>query len=164
VATIVVGVDGSAGSDAALRWALAEAKLRGAKLRVVHAYRAPHVPLTEAGLAPAGGMALPAVFTENGEQLRRAAQTQALNLIEEALRRAERDSSGIEIERSAVEGAAAQTLIDSARDADLLVVGSRGHGGFLGLLLGSVSQQCAQHPPCPVVILPNPEEAEASDR
>jgi nucleotide-binding universal stress UspA family protein len=159
---IVVGVDGSAGSDAALRWALAEAKLRGAKLRVVHAYQAPHIPLTEAGLAAAGGMALPAVFTGNGEQLRRAAETQARNLIEEALRRGEGDSLDIEIERSPVEGPAAQTLIESARGADLLVIGSRGRGGFLGLVLGSVSQQCAQHPPCPVVILPNPEEAEAS--
>ena len=64
-----------------------------------------------------------------------------------------------EIERAAVAGPPAQTLIESAPGAELLVVGSRGRGGFLGLLLGSVSQQCAQHPPCPVVILPPPDGA-----
>jgi nucleotide-binding universal stress UspA family protein len=68
---------------------------------------------------------------------------------------------GLEIERMAVAGSPAQMVIESAQGADLLVLGSRGRGGFLGLLLGSVSQQCAQHPPCPVVILPPPEQAEA---
>ena len=58
-----------------------------------------------------------------------------------------------EIERVVVEGSAAQALIDAVGEADVLVVGSRGHGGFTNLLLGSVSQQCAQHAPCPVVIV-----------
>jgi nucleotide-binding universal stress UspA family protein len=158
VETIVVGVDGSAGSDAALRWALAEAKLRGAKVRVVHIYRAPQIPLSEAGLVAAGGMPIPAPLPENGDRLRRAAETRARNLIHEALKRAESESFGVEIEQAPLEGSPAETLIATARAADLLVVGSRGHGGFLGLLLGSVSQQCAHHPPCPVVILPNPED------
>jgi nucleotide-binding universal stress UspA family protein len=159
--TIVVGVDGSVGSDAALRWALAEARLRGAKLRVVNAYQAPQLPLSNAGLGAAAGMAVPAMLAENGEKLRQAVETEARNLIAGALQRAGDDAvNGLEIERVAVEGAAARTLIESARGADLLVVGSRGHGGFLGLVLGSVSQQCAQHPPCPLVILPPPEEPE----
>ena len=158
--TIVVGVDGSPTSDAALRWAVAEARLRDSKLRVVHAYQPPRVPLTEAGLA--AGMAVPAVL-KDAESLRRAAETEARDVIEEALRRAGRDSvEKLEIEKDAVEGAPAETLIKSAKDAELLVLGSRGRGGFLGLLLGSVSQQCAQHPPCPVVILPPPEQAEDS--
>jgi nucleotide-binding universal stress UspA family protein len=156
---IVVGVDGSAGSDAALRWALAEASLRGSNLRVIHVYQAPQLPLAEGGVAPAGGMGLP-VLTENADELRRAAEAEAKNVIEGALHRTGGDSlRGVEIDREALAGPAAQTLIDSARGAELLVVGSRGRGGFLGLLLGSVSQQCAQHPPCPVVILPPPEDA-----
>jgi nucleotide-binding universal stress UspA family protein len=160
--TIVVGVDGSRGSDAALRWAVAEAQLRGSTVRVLHAYHPPQRALTGAGLGAAGGMALPAVSTEDGDKLRRAVETEARNLIEEALRRADVDSiEGVEIERVAVAGSPAQTVIESARGAELLVLGSRGRGGFLGLLLGSVSQQCAQHPPCPVVILPPPEQTEA---
>jgi nucleotide-binding universal stress UspA family protein len=68
--TIVVGVDGSAGSDAALRWALDEARLRGSSLRVVHVYQPPRMPLTEAGVGAAGGMGVP-VFVENDDELGR---------------------------------------------------------------------------------------------
>lgn len=157
--TIVVGVDGSAGSDAALRWALNEARLRGTKLRVVHVYQPPQLPL--AGVGAAGGVGVP-VFAENADEFRRAAEAEAINLIGEGLRRTGGDSlRDLEIERAALEGPAAQTLVESARDEELLVLGSRGRGGFLGLLLGSVSQQCTQHPPCPVVILPPPEEGES---
>jgi nucleotide-binding universal stress UspA family protein len=160
MSTIVVGVDGSEAGDAALRWALAEARLRGVTLRVVHAYQAPHPSLTEAGLGAAGGMPVPAVFIEDREQVRRAAETQAAALIEEALGRVGNGSgNGVEIERTAVEGPAGKSLIESARGAELLVVGgSRGHGGLLGLVLGSVSRQCAEHPPCPVVIAPRPAQ------
>ena len=64
------------------------------------------------------------------------------------------DQQDVDVEVVAVQGQqASAALIDAARDADLLVVGSRGAGGFSGLLLGSVSQQCAQHSPCPVVIV-----------
>jgi nucleotide-binding universal stress UspA family protein len=63
------------------------------------------------------------------------------------------DADDVKIERRVVEGPAASVLVDESRAADLLVVGSRGHGGFTGLLLGSVSQQCAQHAECPVVIV-----------
>lgn len=163
--TIVVGIDGSAGSDAALQWALAEARLRGSSLRVVHAYQPPLLPLTDVGLGAAGGAAAPAVRTEDVDKLRRAAERQARSLIADALERADGGSTdGLEIERAAVEGPAAQVLIESARGAELLVVGSRGRGGFLGLLLGSVSHQCAHHPPCPVAILPRPEEPLGADQ
>ena len=159
MSTIVVGIDGSEAGDAALRWALAEARLRGVGLRVVHAYQAPHPSITEAGLGAAGGMPVPAVFTEDREQVRRAAETQAGNVIDEALRRVQNGSAdGVEIERATVEGPAGKSLIEAARDADLLVVGSRGHGGLLGLVLGSVSRECAEHPPCPVVIAPRPAQ------
>ena len=159
--TIVVGVDGSEGSVAALRWALDEARLRGSRVRVVHAYRSPHVPLADAELGVAGGMGVPVMVAEDGEELHRAVESQARGVIDESVRRAGADAvDGLEIERAALEGPAAQTLIEAARGAELLVVGSRGRGGFVGLLLGSVSQQCAQHPPCPVVILPPPVEPE----
>ena len=68
------------------------------------------------------------------------------------------DTSGIEVERLVEARNAADALIDAARDADLLVVGTRGHGGFKGLLLGSVSQQAAHHASCPVVIIPPPDK------
>lgn len=162
VSRIVVGVDGSAGSDAALRWAVAEARLRGSSLRVVHAYRAPSASLMEAGLgAPVGTIAVPPVLPEEGEQIRQAADEHALAVIDGAVRRVGDGVEELEIERVAAEGPPTQSLIESARDAELLVLGSRGRGGFLGLLLGSVSQQCAQHPPCPLVILPPPDEAAA---
>jgi nucleotide-binding universal stress UspA family protein len=159
--TIVVGVDGSDGSVVALRWALDEARLRGSSVRVVHAYRSPQFPLTEPQLGVAGGMGVPVMADEGAEELRRTVETQARGVIDESVRRAGGDAvDEVEIERVALDGPAAQTLIEAGRGAELLVVGSRGHGGFVGLLLGSVSQQCAQHPPCPVVILPPPGEAE----
>jgi nucleotide-binding universal stress UspA family protein len=161
VSRIVVGVDGSAGSDAALSWAVAEAALRGSRLRVVHAYQAQSAPVMEVGLGAPAGIAGAAMLAEEGERVRQAAEEHARAVIDGALRRASDDLGGIEIERVAAEGPVTQTLIESARDAELLVVGSRGRGGFLGLLLGSVSQQVALHPPCPVVILPPPEEGAA---
>lgn len=157
----MVGVDGSPGSVAALRWALAEARLRGARVRVVHAFPHPRLPATEAGLGAAGGMGIPAVYVEEPDKLRQAVEAEARHVIDETLRAAgAADSEGVPVETVAREGPAAQTLIEAGREAELLVVGSRGRGGFVGLVLGSVSQQCAQHPPCPVVILPPPEHPE----
>ena len=78
--------------------------------------------------------------------------------LDETLRGVVADADGVAIERCVDQGAAAPVLIEESRDADVLVVGSRGHGGFAQLLLGSVSQQCAQHAACPVVIVHKPEE------
>jgi nucleotide-binding universal stress UspA family protein len=156
--TIVVGVDGSEAGDAALRWALEEARLRRSTVRAVHAYQAPHASIAEAGLGAAGGMPVPAVFTEDREQVRRAAETQARNLLDEVVRRVADSVDGIEVERTVVEGPAAKTLVDAARGAELLVVGAESHHGLLGLLHSSVSRHCAEHPPCPVVIAPRPEQ------
>jgi nucleotide-binding universal stress UspA family protein len=68
------------------------------------------------------------------------------------------DTSGIEVESLVEPRNPADALLDAARDAGLLVVGTRGHGGFKGLLLGSVSQQASNHAPCPVVIVPPPDK------
>jgi nucleotide-binding universal stress UspA family protein len=157
---IVVGVDGSVASEAALAWALEEARLRGAKLRVIHAYQIPTLAYGDVGMG-APGAAAQAALAEDVERVRSTAEGQAKSLVEASLRHAGADAvSDVEIELSVLEGPAAQLLIEAGRGADLLVVGSRGHGGFIGLLLGSVSQQCAQHPPCPVLIHPAPPEEE----
>jgi nucleotide-binding universal stress UspA family protein len=139
VGMIVVGVDGSEGAKAALRFALAEAKLRKAKVRAVHAW-----------LVDATGFdgLFPALVGELGI-LRRAAEA----ALDAALRELADEGSGLEIERHVVQGIPAAVLVEQSRDAELLVVGSRGRGGFAALLLGSVSQQCAHHASCPLVIV-----------
>ena len=149
---IVVGVDGSPGAAEALGWALAEAGLREARLHIVHAWMVPLVMAVPepwvAGLTPPG----PSV-EEVYERLRDAAK----DVLDSSVRAA-RQKPGIDVQGELVEGRAAQELLEAARDADLLVVGTRGRGGFAGLLLGSVSQQCAHHAPCPLVIVPGPED------
>ncbi len=137
---IVVGVDGSDESKDALRWALDEARLRGCSLRAVHAWLYPMV------YGP--GMAPPA-FALPVEALR----DEAKRVLEAAVEEVVPDEAGVELHQIVAEGPEASVLIDAAQDADLLVVGSRGRGGFTGLLLGSVSQQCASHARCPVVIV-----------
>ena len=139
---VVVGVDHSAGAKAALRFALEEARLRQATLRVVHAWQYGYIGAT--GLEGA----LPAMGGEL-EDFRRGAEA----ALEETLRDAGAEKDGVAIERRVDQGAAAAVLVEESRGADLLVVGSRGHGGFAQLLLGSVSLQCAQHAFCPVVIV-----------
>lgn len=156
--TIVVGVDGSPGSDAALRWAVEEARLRGSDLRVLHAYEPPQLGFADAAGVPTGFAGPTAVSPADPEQVRSAAEGHAQSLVEDVVGRV--GTADLELSAEAVAGPAAQTLIEAGRGAELLVLGARGRGGFLGLLLGSVSQQCAQHPPCPVVILPAPEARE----
>ena len=148
MAVIVVGVDHSEGAKAALRFALEEAKLRQATLRVVHAWQYGYIGATGfEGAYPALGGDI--------KELRDGAQT----TLEETLRESIPETDTVEIERRVVEGRPAAVLVDESRGADLLVVGSRGHGGFTGLLLGSVSQQCAHHAACPVVIVRSKPDA-----
>jgi nucleotide-binding universal stress UspA family protein len=147
--TIVVGVDGSEGAERALRWAVEEAALRRAQLRVVHAWR---VPLLEAAPEPFV-LALP-IPDAHLEAIGDAYRSRAAALLDDAVERAVDGDPGLELDRVLLEGPAAAELLRAAEDADLLVVGSRGRGGFAGLLLGSVGQHVAQHAPCPVVIVP----------
>lgn len=148
--TVVVGVDGSAGSVEALRWALAEARLRKSPLRAVHAWMFGYVGGTIDGYPSLGGSldAYGSLGIDPGD-LHRAAE----DLLDRALADAGADTEGVEIERQVVQGSAAEALMTAVDENDLLVVGSRGHGGFAELLLGSVSQQCVHHAPCPVVVV-----------
>ena len=150
--SVVVGVDGSAGARAALRWAMAEARLRKTRLRVVHAWTFSYPGA--AGYGYLGGTL--DEFPDGGlSNLHRASE----EMIEHAIAGLAAEADGVEIEREIVEGRAAEVLVGAATGRDLLVVGSRGHGGFAGLVLGSVSQQCAHHARCPVVIVHAPARA-----
>ena len=141
--TVVVGVDGSDGSVQALRFALEEARIRGAALKAVNAW---HIPpaVYGAGWAPAS------VDLDEYRKLAEAALQKSLEDVGVA-------ASGVTVTPVLEEGQPADVLCAEAENADLLVVGSRGLGGFRGLLLGSVSQQCAHHAPCPVVVVPTPK-------
>jgi len=139
---IVVGIDGSQGARRALEWAVAEAKLRDAHLVIIHAWLEP-AAVAVGSVMTAGGVE-PEVFED-------AAWRTVTDLL------AAVDTTGLPqgIETHVVAGAPARAVLDAAHGADLVVVGSRGHGGFTGLLLGSVSQQVAHHATCPVVIIPS---------
>lgn len=139
--TIVVGVDGSEGAAAALAQAVREAKLSGARLRVVCAWEVPPEVF-------AGGFA-PGIDEATFNGFRDSAKA----IVSEALAEAERLSPGLETEGEAVDGQAADVLLREAQDASLIVVGNRGRGGFASLLLGSVSQQVVHHAHCPVLVV-----------
>jgi nucleotide-binding universal stress UspA family protein len=135
---IVVGVDGSRASHQALRWAAAEAGRRGAALDVVHAWMTPYP------LDPPDYFTDPAPFQARGaEVLERALVSLALP-----------EPAPTEVRPVLVQEYPSTALLQAAEGAALLVVGSRGRGGFSGLLLGSVSQNCVQHAPCPVAVIP----------
>ena len=91
-------------------------------------------------------------------QVTAALALQSEERLDRALQEVAPEAEGVEIERRVTEGSAAAVLIEASRDADLLVVGSRGHGGFTGLRLGSVSRQCVSHASCPVVVVPGPHD------
>lgn len=137
---VVVGVDGSDASRAALRWAAEEADLRSARLVAVEAWE--FSPLIFAADVP---VAL--------DELRSTVSGHLDEVISEEIG----DRSGLDIDVRVVEEAPVPALLSEVGADDLLVVGSRGRGGFTGLLLGSVSQQVAQHAPCPVVIVNAPD-------
>jgi nucleotide-binding universal stress UspA family protein len=135
---IVVGIDGSAGSKAALRFAAQESDLRKTTLKVVSAW---HLPT---GLYTAS-----TYVNLDLDALEKDAAGVADQQLVEVLG-ADRASAVDVVIR---QGNAAEALLDESQEAEMLVVGSRGHGGFAGLLLGSISQQCAAHATCPVVVV-----------
>jgi nucleotide-binding universal stress UspA family protein len=147
---VTVGVDGSPAAGAALRWAVAEARLRETRLRVVHAWKF-HYPVIE-GFGYVGSYVGGSVdvLPDAGMSLQRQA---AEDVVEQAIAELGTKADGVKIKREVVEGPAADVLVGAVTEDDLLVVGSRGRGGFAGLLLGSVSQHCAHRASCPVVIV-----------
>ena len=135
---IVVGIDGSEPSQRALAWAVEEAKLHNATLRVVHAWFDPMI---------GNYFASPTVFVSE------AIEQAARGTLDDALAAIKHEDGAPPIEPILVHGLSAPVLLREAEDADLLVVGSRGRGGFKELVLGSVSHQVVQHASCPVVVI-----------
>jgi nucleotide-binding universal stress UspA family protein len=137
---IVVGVDGSAGSRQALRWALDEARSHGADVEAVHAWDDWPGPAEVEG---AGFLDIDVDTLED----------RARRILDDAVDAA--DASGLTrpVRRVVARGGPARTLVEASKGADLLVVGSRGYGTFTALLVGSVATQCTHHAACPVVVV-----------
>lgn len=140
---IVVGVDGSDSSKAALAWAVKQAALTGAVVDAVCAWQIP----AAYGYGYTMTLAIP--------DLEKAAARE----LDQAIAAVTGAAPGVEIRPVVVQEHPARALLDCAKGADLLVVGNRGHGGFTEALLGSVGQHCVQHAACPVVVIrdPHPE-------
>ena len=132
---IVVGVDGSECSVRALEWAVAEARRSGGTLHLVSAWVFP--------------MALGYAFTSTVSEVQQAAQ----QVIDQSMAYVHTLAPEVAVSGETTEQMPAPALVGASAGADLLVVGSRGHGGFEGMLLGSVSQHCARHARCPVVVV-----------
>ena len=141
---ILVGIDSSHDSERALEWAMKEAALRRAPLKVLAVHQAVMGWTGEGDSFPGDADAV--------ERVRAAAQ-EATDKVLAGLGSARPEQVTVE----AVNGIPAEALVRAAANADLIVVGSRGAGGFARLALGSVSSQLAHHAPCPLVIVPSGE-------
>jgi nucleotide-binding universal stress UspA family protein len=137
--TIVVGVDGSPSSRTALSWAAAEAADHGADLVVLNVWEHTLPP-------PAGSVSVSERYVPDPSQ--RTAD-ELLQVIKEELG----EDPPVVVQPRVKQGRPAKVLIEESADADLLVVGTRGHGGFAGLVLGSVSQHVAAYAKCPVAVV-----------
>jgi nucleotide-binding universal stress UspA family protein len=136
VTRIVVGIDGSPGSEKATEWAIEEAVRCGAELVLVHGWMYPYTG-TVTGLSEA----------------RDEMRLDAMRTLESAMASVRNLVPGLRCQSIISEESAAKAIIDAAVDGDLVVVGSRGRGGFRALLLGSVSRTVIQHAPCPVAVI-----------
>jgi nucleotide-binding universal stress UspA family protein len=135
-----VGVDGSPSSKEALKWAVRQAALTGSMVEAVIAW---HYPPVYGGFGWAPVSAVDPVSLDEV----------AMKTVTEAVTESVDPASSVRVTTKVEEGNPAHVLLVAAEGADLLVVGSRGHGGFAGALLGSVSQHCVSHSPCPIVII-----------
>lgn len=139
---VIVGVDGSPGSNTAVRWAAVRARHTGGRLRLLHAYT---VPITVPAMSLAGEppYSVDLVdYARAGEGVLATAQATVRSF-----------ATDLDVSTELLVGGASQVLIDASARADLVVVGSRGLGGFAGLLLGSVSVQVSGHAHCPTVVV-----------
>jgi nucleotide-binding universal stress UspA family protein len=145
-----VGVDSSHGSKAALRWALAQARLTGAAVEAVAAWQQPATYEYSYSAVP---------FPSPGDSIATTAEKVLSETVAEVV-----GTSGepVDVRVKVAHGPAAQILLEAAAGAELLVVGSRGHGAFAGMLLGSVSRHCTHHAPCPVIVVPDDVEPRTS--
>jgi nucleotide-binding universal stress UspA family protein len=137
--TILVGVDGSPGSRIALTWAAAEAAEHGSDLVVLDVWEPTLLP-------PMGNPSVPQSGSPDASQ---PAADRLLMIIKEELG----DQPPVVVQPRVKPGNPAEVLIDESAGADLLVVGTRGRGGFAGLVLGSVSQHVAAYAKCPVAVI-----------
>jgi nucleotide-binding universal stress UspA family protein len=139
---IIVGIDGSVHSRRALEWALNEASIR-------------HTPLTVLTVSQAvAGFSGSAVAYPGDEERTEKARGAAQEETDSVLATAGTEPRPPSVTVRAVSGLPSEALLDAAADADMIVVGSRGAGGFKRLLMGSVSTQVSQHAHCPVVVIP----------
>jgi nucleotide-binding universal stress UspA family protein len=141
---IVVGIDGSPAAGAALLHALEQARLRSLPLRIVCAWEIPAIEYAGAAFAPSPEYSLEAEHNAEG-------------VLAAALEQLGPDP-GVEVETEAIRGHPASILLEEARTARLVVVGTRGRAALTGLVLGSVSQAVAHHCPAPLLIVPAPLE------
>jgi nucleotide-binding universal stress UspA family protein len=141
ITRFVVGVDGSGASQLAFEWALDAARVHGATVEVVHAWMVPVV----GGEGFAAGVFDPELIADVARQT-----------LDAAVEAADISGLSLPLTRTVIAASPAAAILQAAQDADLVVVGSRGLGGFKGLLLGSVSHHLAQHALCPVVVVPPP--------
>ncbi|GAA5104540.1 universal stress protein [Haloechinothrix salitolerans] len=132
---VVVGIDGSPGSVTALRWALRHAPALGSDM---HAITAWEVPAT---------FGYPPVYIDVDWE------GSARETLDKAIAEAGEVPPGVTITADVVHGHPSNVLVAASKEADLLVVGSRGHSTVAGMLLGSVSQHCVHHAECPVVVV-----------
>ena len=134
---VVVGVDGSSHGEAALRWALADAEKHGGEVTAVFVWQVPF-------------SSFPGLYDR--EALEKASKEFLIDKVSAVAPKPE-----VPLLPLVAEGDAAQALIAASKDADLLVLGNRGHGGFADALIGSVSVRCLHHATCPVVVVHGPK-------
>ena len=139
---IVVGVDGSPGAAMALDWAIGEARIRRDRLVLVHAW---HVP---ASVSASEALMATADWTVLEEAARQVLHGSAARVLDQG------PELAVEVEEILVQDQAARALLRLAKGADLLVMGTRGRGGFAGLLLGSVSHALLHRAHCPLAVVP----------
>ena len=137
---IVVGVDGSAGSERALEWALREGALRGCAIEVVTTW--PPEPSHAAGATPA----VPIDHAVTAREIQDRTIDAVAGRLPDVF-------AGVSVAREIVEGSARDVLVEASRSADLVVVGSRGLGALIGAVMGSVSSAVVHAAVCPVVVI-----------